>query len=103
MRVLYLSGDPGIPVLGHKGASVHVRAMTTALSRLGTEVAIASPRTEPMGDVLDVPVELVPIPAVPSNGSEAEVRAAIEEQSDVVATVAALLGADAIYERYSLF
>jgi hypothetical protein len=103
MRVLYLSGDPGIPVLGHKGASVHVRQLTRALSRLGTDVAIASPRTEPMGDVLDAPIELVPIPSITGNGSEPDVRAAIEEQSDVVAHIAAQLEADAIYERYSLF
>ena len=45
MRLLVLSGDPGIPVLGHKGASVHVRELTRALCDLGTEVAIASPRT----------------------------------------------------------
>ena len=27
MRLLYLCCDPGIPVLGHKGASVHVREL----------------------------------------------------------------------------
>ena len=103
MRLLYLSGDPGIPVLGHKGASVHVRELANALVTLGAEVAIASPRTEPMGDVLDAPVELVPIPSIPSTGSEADLRAALETQSDVVVTVAGLFGAEAIYERYSLF
>ncbi len=103
MRLLYLSGDPGIPVLGHKGASVHVRELTSALSRLGADVAIASPRVEPLGDVLDTPVELVPIPAIPFNGSEEELRAGLEEQTETVVNVARLFGADAIYERYSLF
>ncbi|MDX6479909.1 MAG: ATP-binding cassette, subfamily bacterial [Gaiellaceae bacterium] len=103
MRLLYLSGDPGIPVLGHKGASVHVRELTSALTRLGVEVAVASPRIEPMGDVLDAPVELVPIPAIPTKGSDAELRAAVETQTETVANVAGLFGADAIYERYSLF
>ena len=56
-----------------------------------------------MGDVLDAPIELMPIPAIPSNGSEADLRAALEVQSDVVAAVARLFGADAIYERYALF
>jgi len=103
MRLLYLSGDPGIPVLGHKGASVHVRELASALCRLGAEVVIASPRIEPLGDVLDAPVELVPIPAIPTSASEQELRVALEEQRDMVVRIAGLLGVDAIYERYSLF
>jgi glycosyltransferase involved in cell wall biosynthesis len=103
MRLLFLSCDPGIPVLGHKGASVHVRELARALSGLGTEVAIASPRTEPMGDVLDTSVELVSIPSVPSKATEAELRTALERQRDAVLRVASSFAAEAIYERYSLF
>jgi glycosyltransferase involved in cell wall biosynthesis len=103
MRLLVLSSDPGIPVLGHKGASIHVRELASALSRLGAEVAIASPRTEPMGDVLAAPVELVAIPPIPSKASESELRAALTTQRETVETVARVLGADAIYERYALF
>ena len=43
MRILYLCADLGIPVLGGKGAAVHVRAITTALARGGHEVAVAAP------------------------------------------------------------
>jgi glycosyltransferase involved in cell wall biosynthesis len=103
MRLLYLSCDPGIPVLGHKGASVHVRELATALSRVGAEVAIVSPRTEPLGDVLDAPVELLPIPPVPYNASETDLRAMIEMQREAIVDVARAFGADAIYERYALF
>jgi glycosyltransferase involved in cell wall biosynthesis len=103
MRLLVLSGDPGIPVLGHKGASVHVRELARALSELGADVAIASPRIEPMGDVLDAPVELLPIPSIPSKASEAELREAMETQQEAVASVARAFAAEAIYERYSLF
>jgi glycosyltransferase involved in cell wall biosynthesis len=103
MRLLVLSSDPGIPVLGHKGASIHVRELTRALSRLGAGVAIASPRTEPMGDVLDAPVALMPIPPVQPSASEPDVRTAIELQREAVLDAARMIGADAIYERYSLF
>lgn len=41
MKILYLNFDRGIPVLGDKGASVHVRAFVTAASRLGHEVVLA--------------------------------------------------------------
>ena len=35
MKILYLCPDLGIPVLGHKGASVHVRELASALTRAG--------------------------------------------------------------------
>jgi glycosyltransferase involved in cell wall biosynthesis len=102
-RLLYLSCDPGVPVLGHKGASVHVREIATALSDLGADVAIASPRTEPAGDVIDASVGLIPIPSIPSKASEADLREAISTQLEAVLDVARSFAADAIYERHSLF
>jgi glycosyltransferase involved in cell wall biosynthesis len=103
MRLLYLSSDPGVPVLGHKGASVHVRELASALSRLGIDVAIASPRTEPAGDTLDAPVELLPLPGIRPKTSETELRAALEVQRAAILEAARSFAAEAIYERYSLF
>jgi Glycosyltransferase len=42
MKILYLCPDLGIPVLGHKGASVHVRELTSALSQAGHQVILAA-------------------------------------------------------------
>jgi len=42
MKILYLCPDLGIPVLGHKGASVHVRELTSALSQAGHGVILAA-------------------------------------------------------------
>ncbi len=44
MRILYLNFDHGIPVLGDKGASVHVREFVRAAAALGHEVLIACAR-----------------------------------------------------------
>lgn len=41
MKILYLNLDRGIPVLGDKGASVHVRSFVNAASTLGHEVLLA--------------------------------------------------------------
>src|SRR5439155_18053822 len=84
MRLLYMSGDPGVPVLGHKGASVHLRELATALNDLGVEVAIASPRTEPAGDSLDAPVALLSIPRVAPDASELDLRTALGAQRAAV-------------------
>ena len=103
MRLLFLSCDPGIPVLGHKGASVHVRELAGALSHLGADVAIASPRTEPAGDVLNAQVAVMPIPPLPPKAAEGDLRAALESQRDAVVNATRSFAAEALYERYSLF
>jgi glycosyltransferase involved in cell wall biosynthesis len=40
MRIVYVCADPGIPVLGGKGASVHVRSVTTALVERGHTIVL---------------------------------------------------------------
>jgi glycosyltransferase involved in cell wall biosynthesis len=42
MKILYLCPDPGIPVLGRKGASVHVRELIGAFARAGHRVTLAA-------------------------------------------------------------
>ena len=103
MRLLYLTADPGVPVLGHKGASVHVRELATALSHIGAEVAIASPRIEPAGDSIDSRIELLPIPRVALDASARDLRTALEAQRSAVLEHARRFDAEAIYERFSLF
>jgi glycosyltransferase involved in cell wall biosynthesis len=43
MRILYVSSDLGIPVLGYRGGSIHVRSLVKALSRAGHDVVLVSP------------------------------------------------------------
>lgn len=43
MKILYLCADPGIPVFGTKGASVHVRALISAFRRAGHDVTLVAP------------------------------------------------------------
>jgi len=42
MKILYLCADAGIPVLGRKGASVHVRELIGAFARAGHQVTLAA-------------------------------------------------------------
>ena len=42
MKILHLCSDAGIPVLGRKGASVHVREMVGAFARAGHQVVLAA-------------------------------------------------------------
>jgi glycosyltransferase involved in cell wall biosynthesis len=42
MKILYLCADAGVPVLGRKGASVHVREMAEVFSRAGHQVVLVA-------------------------------------------------------------
>lgn len=126
MRILYVCSDFGIPVFGHKGASVHLRAMACALRDLGHDVTVLSPATAPCGNPdFDVPVQTL----APSEADRATVRQlrridtsfqpldsgheprlAYEVRNllytQTVAGAAERLaarGVDLIYERYALF
>lgn len=105
MRLLYLSGDTGVPVLGHKGASIHLREMVAAFSAAGASVLIASPRVRPEGDELGCAAELLEI--VPVRGEECTsslaLRQAMSAQAVQVEHIARANGVEAIYERMSLF
>jgi glycosyltransferase involved in cell wall biosynthesis len=104
MRLLFLSADPGVPVLGHKGASVHVRELIRAMTELGTEVHVASPRIGREGDSLDAPARLHEIPDVLAKRcSPAELIAAVDAQAERVHELARRHAVEAVYERFSLF
>jgi glycosyltransferase involved in cell wall biosynthesis len=106
MQLLYLTADAGVPVFGHKGASVHVRELVGALERAGAEVVVASPRIEDEGGGrLLAPAALVSItPILPrAHPTSASLRAAIDAQRHEVLWLCREHGVDAIYERYSLF
>ena len=46
MNIAYLSTDFGVPIFGHKGASVHVREMVAAFAEAGHSVWVISPALE---------------------------------------------------------
>ena len=105
MRLLYLSADPGVPILGHKGASVHVRELVSAFAAADVVVTVASPRIDEEGDTLDVPVELARIePVLPrAHATPSSLLRAVEHQAARIHELAEAVGAEAVYERYSLF
>src|SRR5680860_1373164 len=62
MRYAYLSTDFGIPVYGNKGASIHVRELSSALVAQGHDIEIVTCRAggeAPAG--FDVPVHEFPL------------------------------------------
>lgn len=102
-RIAYVCADPGIPVFGHKGASVHVQEVVRALRARGAGVELVAARLGGMAppDLADVPVHVL---AEARAGTSEEREAAARRTSDAVAAVLDDLGAvDLVYERYSLW
>ncbi|HKG51591.1 MAG TPA: glycosyltransferase family 4 protein [Actinomycetales bacterium] len=103
MRIAYVCADPGVPVFGQKGASVHVQEVLRVLVARGHDVTLYCTRlggTAPAG-VRSVRVRsLVPAGADDLAGREASARrAAVALQRRVVEEGPW----DLVYERYSLW
>jgi glycosyltransferase involved in cell wall biosynthesis len=96
-RVLVVCADPGVPVGGTKGASIHLGELAAALTRQGADVLIAAVRIVAAPDVA-----VARLPG-PGRGADVGVRLAAEpEREDWLAERAAAWGADVIYERLAL-
>ena len=101
MRIAYICCDPGIPVFGTKGASVHIQEVVRELRAAGHEVVLYALRSgeHVPADLADLELRLEAVAEVaPVEREQAQVRAARRIASRVIAD-----GADLVYERYSLF
>ena len=101
MRVAYLCADPGIPVFGTKGASVHVQEIIRAWRARGAEVRVYCTRTgdDVPADLADLTVTWLKVPQSQGPEREAAQAAAAAELAGKIIDD----GADLVYERYSLF
>lgn len=101
MHVAYLCADPGIPVLGSKGASVHVQQIVRAFRRRGDTVTVYCTRRGD-GDPSVLDGARIVERRVP-RGDTAERERAVTAASAALAAQARADGCDLVYERYSLF
>ena len=106
MRVAYVSSDPGVPVFGRKGASVHVQSVLGVLTRQGADVHLLTTRVggDPPPGLSDVHLHPLPLAAAfTAEGREAAARAADSRVSTVLSRLHHVVPLDLVYERYSLW
>lgn len=110
--IAYVCADPGIPVFGSKGASVHIQEIVRAWRRRGATVRLYCTRlgTDRPADLDDLDVIHVPVEAAVPAGMIQDPRVATQFRERAQARAAEVLGgrivadgADVVYERYSLF
>ncbi|MFJ4036765.1 glycosyltransferase family 4 protein [Microbacterium sp. NPDC090007] len=101
MRVAYLVADPGIPVFGTKGASVHVQEIVRALRARGDDVTVYATRRGDAvpDDLADVRIVEERVRGTGAQQREHGIRRAVDALVDAIARE----GCDLVYERFSLF
>ena len=103
MRIAYVCADPGVPVFGTKGASVHVQGVLGALSRAGAAIDLYAARTggEPPGTLRGITCHGL---GRPSTQDPAARERALAAADALLATRLVADGPfDLVYERHALF
>lgn len=103
MHIAYVSTDPGIPVFGCKGASIHVQEMLRAFLARGAEVTIFSPKIddEPPADLEAVKCHR--LPKIPKGNAAQRAAHLLELNSSVSHALEMNDSFDLVYERHALF
>lgn len=101
MRIAYVCLDPGIPVFGTKGASVHIQEVVREYRRRGHDITVYATRrgSDVPDDLAELRIVDVPITTRDEEERERAQQAASASVSDMVRAG----GYDLVYERYSLF
>lgn len=119
MKIVYVCSDPGVPVCGNKGASIHVSELTRSLRSLGHDVTVLTTRSGGAApsdyDVPIIALEPDPLDATLIASLGADTFAGPSVARDVRSMIAAFtlreralpllrsIEPDLIYERYALF
>jgi glycosyltransferase involved in cell wall biosynthesis len=103
MRIAYVCADPGVPVFGSKGCSVHVQELVRALRTIGAEVTLFATRLggDPPADFNNLPTQT--LPAIPTADIAGRERAALRANRVLAAELVNAGEFDLVYERYSLW
>ncbi len=103
MRIAYVCVDPGVPIFGHKGCSVHVQEVVRAIQKRGDQVEIFATRfgKELPNDMRDTPRHRFDVPA--GRDRRKRERQLVEINQELKQQLAALAPFDLVYERFSLW
>src|SRR5262249_30617732 len=103
MRIAYVCADPGVPVFGQKGCSIHVQEGLRALRRQGAEVELLTNRSdgEPPLDLKSLRVHSLAL--APTGDPASREQALLAANADLRRVLERVGPFDLVYERYSLW
>ena len=103
MKLAYLCADPGVPVYGTKGCSLHVQEIVRAFDRIGLTGTLFAQRVDGKAPADLEHIEVVELPALPAVGGPARERALQAANTGIARQVSGRGPFDIVYERYSLW
>lgn len=102
MRAAYICADPGVPIFGCKGSSVHVQEVIQALEKRGLKIHLLASNLE--GDHRNLEhAEAHPLPSVSRPEVAARELAALENNRHTYRILRRNEPFDLVYERFSLW
>ena len=104
MRVAYVCADPGVPVFGCKGCSIHVQEILRALKKQGADITLFAIKisSEPPPGLEDISICKLPCPSKRDDGLRDE-QAALKLNETLHKALEDAGPFDLVYERYSLW
>lgn len=103
MRIAYICADPGVPVFGRKGSSVHVQEVIRAMLRAGAEVTLFANRFDGECPADLTAVSVCQLPRPPKGNPAEREKEALAANDALDKALAASAPFDLVYERYSLW
>ncbi len=103
MRIAYVCADPGVPVFGKKGGSVHAQEVIRSLRGRGASVELFASRLggDPPAGLDALPVH--PLPPIHAGPAAVREQTALKANHDLRAALTTAGPFDLIYERHSLW
>jgi glycosyltransferase involved in cell wall biosynthesis len=102
VKIAYVNADPGVPVFGNKGSSLHVREIVTAFLKHGARIDLFTSPTEGRKPPGWEDVDIHELPPISKAGGSAREQAAYDANEVLFATLEKS-NYDFVYERYSLW
>ena len=103
MRIAYVCMDPGVPVFGTKGCSVHVQEIVRELDRHGAQVSVFATRAGGEQPAIFPRCETCFLVPRDAPGAAAREQQLLDLNEPLRAALAATGPFDFVYERYSLW
>lgn len=103
MRIAYVCADPGVPIFGNKGCSIHVRAVIQTFLQQGHQVELFTNRLggEPFPEFTSLKIHQ--LPKLPKGDLAQREEAALQSNEQLLSLLEQQEPFELVYERYSLW
>src|SRR5881628_1141965 len=103
MRIAYICADPGVPIFGHKGCSIHVQEVLRSFRRHGAQLEVFATHAEGDPPPSLETIRIHRLPTLPQGERAVREQVALAANRDLRAALEREGSFELVYERYSLW